>query len=108
VWENRETFWDETNKKLEVELSTLRAENERLQARLKEQADQYQELIAQLHRDVAERDGRFDAYRRKVRALVEAAANCIPDEGQVVTLDDLIQHLGELRAALAALGAEDD
>jgi len=38
----------------------LRAENERLQARLKENAESYSGLVAQLHRDVAERDGEIE------------------------------------------------
>jgi predicted RNase H-like nuclease (RuvC/YqgF family) len=36
-----------------AENKRLRAENERLQTRLKEQAEQYQELIASLHRQIA-------------------------------------------------------
>jgi hypothetical protein len=130
----------------------LKAENERLQARLKEQADQYQELIAQLHRDVAERDGEIkrlknkwefefprlqnelkflridrdewknkanllnvknvfyytaeevDAYKAKVRALVEATKGWHnSDDCRVEGRTDC-----PLCAALAALEAEDD
>jgi len=43
----------------------------------------------------------LNTLRARHAALVEAAELCIPDEGQTITLDDLIQHISGLRAALA-------
>ena len=45
------------------EARTLRAENERLQARLTEQADEFAKLIQSLKLDVAERDGEIEGLK---------------------------------------------
>jgi response regulator RpfG family c-di-GMP phosphodiesterase len=82
-----------------------------LEQRLKEQADAYSELIAQLHRDVAARDGRFDAYRAEVRALVEAAAELVGvDQSHIESTQFCViyERAAKVRAALAAGEAEDD
>jgi hypothetical protein len=109
------------------ELTTLRAENERLQARIEEQADEYGKLIQSLHADVADwhktadlRSAEIVRLREvltKVRALVEAirsehlTAKYILAEmrGHGYALyDQLEKKLKRTEAALAALEAEDD
>jgi hypothetical protein len=44
--------------------------------------------------------------RERLARLVEAAKVCIPDEGQMITFDDLVQHIDGLRQAIAE--AEED
>ena len=73
----------ESRAKVSLEIIDLRAENDRLQARLKEQADAYSELIAQLHRDVAERDREIERLRG---ALESIAANTCCDKCQEAAL----------------------
>lgn len=45
---------------------------------------------------------RNEALEAKLAALVKVAELCIPDEGQIVTLEDMTQHLVQLREAVAA------
>jgi len=52
-------------------LEEANAVNDQLTVRLKEQADAYSELIAQLHRDVAERDGEIKRLREALREIID-------------------------------------
>jgi hypothetical protein len=73
------------------ELGKLQKKN----AALRKLSDERGDEICRLWKTIDETDG-------KLARLVEAASLCVPDEGQTITFDDLVQHIDGLREAIAA------